>query len=219
VLPETPITALFSVDDKVAGSAGCNSYNGTYVVSGNELSVGPLATTRKMCAQPIMQQEQAYLDALQAARTYEIVPDGKLKITYGEGSILTYGAQAAAISQPAGTPITPTVGVTTTLPITATGAIRFDPGTTTTQVSGQVKPGGSMNYTLDAKAGQKLIVSVNANGPMRVAIADPQGQLIGVAEAKEPWSGVLPVTGEYRLVVQAPMDIAMVSYTLEITLR
>ena len=76
-----------------------------------------------------------------------------------------------------------------------------------------------MNYTLDAKAGQKLIVSVSANGPMRVAIADPQGQLIGVAEATEPWSGVLPVTGEYRLVAQAPMDIAMVSYTLEITLR
>jgi len=348
VLPQTSITARFGTDGNVAGPAGCNNYNGTYVASGNELSVGPLATTRKICAQPIMQQEQAYLDALQAARTYEITPDGKLKVTYGEGSVLTYGVQAATASRPA-TPITPTIGVTTTQPITATGAIsatpqatprampqpiriefpkgatsdkiegyvepgtpilyvlraaagqtmtvaptaakgsvqvsilgadrkplgtvtspqkwsgvlpasqdyyltvsvpkggaatnytlaiaivgkpglptspeneptaiRFDPGVTTTQVSGQVKPGGSVNYTLDAKAGQKLIVSVSANGPMRVAIADPQGQLIGVAEAKEPWSGVLPVTGEYRLVAQAPMDIAMVSYTLEITLR
>ena len=219
VLPETPIVARFGTDGTVAGSAGCNNYNGMYVVSGNELSVGPLASTRMMCTKTVMLQEQDYLHALQAARTYQIAPDGKLKITYGEGSVLTYGAQAAAISQPAGTPITPTVGVTTTLPITATGVIRFDPGATTTQVSGQVKPGGSVNYTLDAKAGQKLTVSINANGPMRVAISDPQSQLIGVAEAKEPWFGVLPVTGEYRLTVQAPMDVAMVSYTLEITLR
>jgi hypothetical protein len=178
-----------------------------------------------MCAKPVMLQEQDYLDALQAARTYQIAPDGKLKITYGEGSVLTYGAQPASASQQAGKPITPTSGVTTTQPvtatraITATGAIRFAPGATTTQVSGQVKPGGSVNYTLDAKAGQKLIVSVNANGPMRVAISDPQGQLIGVADAKEPWAGVLPATGEYRLTVQAPMDVAMVSYTLEITLK
>ena len=76
-----------------------------------------------------------------------------------------------------------------------------------------------MNYTLDAKAGQKLTVSISANGPMRVAITSPQDQLIGVAEAKEPWAGVLPVTGEYRLTVQAPVDIAMVSYTLDITLK
>ena len=224
-LPETSITARFGTDDAVAGAAGCNNYNGTYVVSENELSVGPLATTRKACAQPIMQQEQAYLDALQAARTYQIATDGKLKITYGEGSVLMYGAPPASASQPARTPITPTISVTTTQPvtatgtITATGAIRFAPGATTTRVSGQVKPGGSVDYTLEAKAGQKLTVSINADGPMRVAISDPQGQLIGVAEAKEPWSGVLPVTGEYRLTVQAPMDVAMVNYTLEITLR
>ena len=355
LLPQTPITARFESDGNVAGSAGCNNYNGTYVASGNELSVGPLAITRMMCTKPVMLQEQAYLDALQAARTYEITPDGKLKVTYDEGSVLTYGAQAAEASQPAGAPITPTIGVTATQPITATGAvtatgatsvtpqvtpraisqpiriqfpkgatsdkiegyvepgtpvlyvlraaagqtmtiqptaakgsvqvsilgadrkplgtvtspqkwsvvlpasqdyyltvsvpkggagtnytltiaivgkpgeptspeneptvIRFDAGATTTQVSGQVKPGGSVTYTLNAKAGQKLTVSINANGPMRVAITGPQDQLIGVAEAKEPWSGVLPATGEYRLVVQAPMDIAMVSYTLEITLR
>jgi hypothetical protein len=54
---------------------------------------------------------------------------------------------------------------------------------------------------------------------MRVAISDPQGQLVGVADAREPWAGALPVTGEYRLTVQAPVDIAMVSYTLAITLK
>jgi hypothetical protein len=76
-----------------------------------------------------------------------------------------------------------------------------------------------VDYTLEAKAGQKLTVSINPDGPMRVAISDGLAQLIGVAEAKEPWSGVLPVTGEYRLTVQAPMDVATVNYTLEITLR
>ena len=75
-----------------------------------------------------MQQEQAYLDALQAARTYQIATDGKLKITYGEGSVLTYGTQAASASQPARTPITPTISVTTTQPVTATGSTARDRG-------------------------------------------------------------------------------------------
>jgi hypothetical protein len=136
--------------------------------------------------------------------------DYYLTVSVPKGGVATNYTLAIAIAGKPGTPTSPENEPT---------VIRFDPGTTTTRVSGQVKPGGSVPYTLGAKAGQKLTVSISANGPMRVAITGPQGQLIGVAEAREPWSGALPVTGEYRLTVQAPVDIAMVSYTLEITLK
>ena len=66
VIPGTEITAVFD-GDTISGSAGCNDYTGTVTRNGDELSIGELATTRKMCAEPegIMDQEERYLAALQ----------------------------------------------------------------------------------------------------------------------------------------------------------
>jgi heat shock protein HslJ len=49
----------------VGGFAGCNSFSGTYGTNGNIVRVGPLATTRIACDQEVMDQEAAFLDALQ----------------------------------------------------------------------------------------------------------------------------------------------------------
>jgi heat shock protein HslJ len=59
---------------QVSGSAGCNNFSGPYQTDGNKIEFGPLATTRKMCAQPlgIMEQEAAYLAALEAAAEYDL---------------------------------------------------------------------------------------------------------------------------------------------------
>ncbi|MFV1857991.1 MAG: META domain-containing protein, partial [Anaerolineales bacterium] len=37
------ITALFSDDGSLSGSAGCNNYSGTYEVDGENMTIGPLA--------------------------------------------------------------------------------------------------------------------------------------------------------------------------------
>ena len=93
------ITAEFTAatateDALVEGSAGCNTYRGTYVVrtraiGSNRMEIGPLATTRMACDQSLMDQESLYLAALEAATSYRI--EGfTLTITYPGGELLFY---------------------------------------------------------------------------------------------------------------------------------
>ena len=66
--------ATFS-DGQVSGSAGINRYNGPYEVDGDKLSVGPLASTKMAGDAMIMEQEAAFLMALESAASYEIDGD------------------------------------------------------------------------------------------------------------------------------------------------
>jgi hypothetical protein len=56
------------------GSAGCNAYTASYTLNGNTIDIGPAASTRMLCSAPPgrMDQEAAYLAALQTARVYRI---------------------------------------------------------------------------------------------------------------------------------------------------
>jgi heat shock protein HslJ len=96
VLVGTQLTMAFAADGRVSGSAGCNNYTGTYTVSGSALHFGPMATTRKMCAQPerVMEQEQQFLKALETVATIRQegdraelrTADGALAISTGKGA-------------------------------------------------------------------------------------------------------------------------------------
>lgn len=80
VVAGSSITLQFGADGNVSGNATCNMYNGSYTVDGEKLTVGPLATTRMLCASDELNaQEQAYLAALQQAATWSIT-DGVLDI-------------------------------------------------------------------------------------------------------------------------------------------
>jgi heat shock protein HslJ len=71
VLAGTELTMEFSADGRVAGSAGCNRYTGSFKQDGKTLSFGPAAATRRMCVEPegIMAQEQQFLKALETVAT------------------------------------------------------------------------------------------------------------------------------------------------------
>jgi putative lipoprotein len=58
-------------EDQVGGYAGCNQFTGSMTVTGDGLSVGPIASTRRMC-QGVMEQEFAFLQALENAQRYSI---------------------------------------------------------------------------------------------------------------------------------------------------
>ncbi|MDH3676069.1 MAG: META domain-containing protein, partial [Anaerolineae bacterium] len=90
VIIGTEMSATFGQDGLMAGSAGCNNYNATYDVSADSISIGPAATTRKLCDQPggIMQQEQQYLAALETAATYSIRGD-RLELRTSSGALAT----------------------------------------------------------------------------------------------------------------------------------
>jgi heat shock protein HslJ len=93
LIPITKITIEYTAD-QVSGSAGCNTYGGTYEISGDNLTVIDLYATEMGCLEPagILEQESAYLDALRNATTYE-VNGGRLVILDETGAeILVYKA-------------------------------------------------------------------------------------------------------------------------------
>ena len=66
------LTAEFDTST-ISGNTGCNSFNGPYRVDGDSIEIGPLASTLAACPnEELSQQEQAYLAALELAKTFEI---------------------------------------------------------------------------------------------------------------------------------------------------
>lgn len=65
-LEGTSLTAVFGIAT-VGGSAGCNTFTGTYGTNGNVLRIGRLATTRIACEDDVMTQESAFLAAMEGA--------------------------------------------------------------------------------------------------------------------------------------------------------
>lgn len=89
--PEATVTAVFGADGRVAGDAGCNRYGGAFTDRDGVLSIGPLAATRRACPDArVMEQEAAFLAAMERATTYEIeldrlelrAPDGALQVVF-----------------------------------------------------------------------------------------------------------------------------------------
>lgn len=95
VLAGSEITAVFGADGKVSGSAGCNNYSASYQVEGSNISFDASVTTRMACQEPqgVMEQESAYLAALESAAAYQITGD-KLEMTTAAGTqALTFTAK------------------------------------------------------------------------------------------------------------------------------
>ncbi len=77
----------FKMDNTVNGFSGCNNFFGNYQMEGKAITIGPLASTRKMCRDK-MAAERTFLNALQSVNTFEF--DGKvLTLLNGSGTVLT----------------------------------------------------------------------------------------------------------------------------------
>jgi heat shock protein HslJ len=91
-VPGSEITALFD-NGQVSGSAGCNTYQGTYRTTKaggrNQIEFGPLAVTMMMCDEPLMEQEGLYLGALESATEY-VVEGFALSIEFTGGTLFFY---------------------------------------------------------------------------------------------------------------------------------
>ena len=90
VLGDTELTAEFT-DGQVSGNAGCNSFGGAVETSGDDITIGPLQQTLRLCADPeVQQQEDHYLAALDLASTFLVTgdrldlyrPDGGIAATF-----------------------------------------------------------------------------------------------------------------------------------------
>jgi len=89
VIENTLPSLSFQGDKEVGGNASCNRFNGSYEIKDGALTFSPLATTMMACPDPagLMEQEAAYLKALEAAASYR-VEDGKLLVSDASGKVV-----------------------------------------------------------------------------------------------------------------------------------
>lgn len=73
VLADSSLTAVFGDDDTINGSGGCNTFNTTYETGDDDtITIQQAMTTLIACDQPIMDQETAFLQALEQSASYEL---------------------------------------------------------------------------------------------------------------------------------------------------
>ena len=59
-------------ESRVNGNAGCNQFQGPASIHAGRMSVGSLASTRKMCEPELMEDEQRYLAALERVQQIRV---------------------------------------------------------------------------------------------------------------------------------------------------
>jgi heat shock protein HslJ len=77
-------TIEFDDEGQVFGSGGCNRFTGSYTLDDGMLGFGPLATTKMMCPEAVMDQEDRFLAALGAVERVEM--DGPFLLIFFSGS-------------------------------------------------------------------------------------------------------------------------------------
>jgi len=82
-LDSVAATLEFPAEGQVAGSASCNRFSGPVTIAGDSITFGPQAVTRMACADSVMGQESAYLEALQHAERFRV--EGPFLYVYSPG--------------------------------------------------------------------------------------------------------------------------------------
>jgi heat shock protein HslJ len=105
LLPGTTMDVAFGIGN-VGGFAGCNSFSGVYGTNGNVVRIGRLATTRLACADDVMAQEAAFLNALEGAALIETRSD-QVNLTDLRGSLKVALVRPVPVASPAPQPSAP----------------------------------------------------------------------------------------------------------------
>lgn len=80
--------------------------------------------------------------------------------------------------------------------------IRFDPGTTSKQVSGVLKAGQGKAYIAQLSTGQLMQLQLQAGSKILLSVYTPTGKTQILEDSRErSWSGELPESGYYEMVV------------------
>jgi hypothetical protein len=99
---------------------------------------------------------------------------------------------------------------------TRTRRIRFEPGAVGTVVKDSVGQGSRTIYLLGARGRQTMTLNITSLDQNAVFdIQAPNGQFL--QEDATSWSGELPLSGDYSVIVKGARGRA--SYTLEVTIR
>lgn len=84
-------TLVFGADGTLSGFAGCNQFNAPYAISGTDIKIGSITTTKMGCDRPASLVEASYLQGLAGVRTWwtdeidELHLDGDDALTFAPG--------------------------------------------------------------------------------------------------------------------------------------
>jgi len=85
-------TAVFADDFTVSGFGGCNQYNGPWSLDQDTIAIGPLAATRKACAQDVMDTENAFLNAMESVDAMAITGQTLTLSASDQSAVLVFSA-------------------------------------------------------------------------------------------------------------------------------
>lgn len=87
-VPEAPAITLAFGQGSITGRTACNRLMGSFTLTGEGLSFGPLASTMMACPPEVMELERRSLDALEATVGFDIDAEGRLLLLGPDGTAL-----------------------------------------------------------------------------------------------------------------------------------
>ncbi|WP_371230138.1 META domain-containing protein [Pseudomonas sp. QE6] len=79
------ITLTLDGKGRAYGSAGCNHWFASYTLEGDKLTFGQPGSTRKMCAEALMEQEGRFLQMLRDVQRWDFSDQGELRLWPASG--------------------------------------------------------------------------------------------------------------------------------------
>lgn len=98
VLNGTTVTLQLTTEGTVAGSAGCNRYNGDFTAEGDGITIQTLGTTLMACEEATVHQEDAFLAALEKATRFTTDEDTLTLTDDGGAALLVFSPQSDDLS-------------------------------------------------------------------------------------------------------------------------
>jgi heat shock protein HslJ len=80
LIDRSHLTITFGDDGRAYGNAGCNHWFAGYQLDGDKLSFSAAGSTRKMCAEALMEQEARFLDSLGQVQRWDFNDIGQLQL-------------------------------------------------------------------------------------------------------------------------------------------
>ncbi len=88
VVDRSHATLEFVADGRVSGDGSCNRYNAPFTLTGEAISFGEAAVTRKACPPALMTQEDRFLKALSAVTRFDLDEAGALRLIGGDRTLI-----------------------------------------------------------------------------------------------------------------------------------
>ena len=88
LIDRSMLTLTLGDNNQASGLAGCNNWMAEYQLGGDRLSLDNIATTRKLCAPALMEQEQRFLAALATVQRWEFAEHQQLLLWPEQGAAI-----------------------------------------------------------------------------------------------------------------------------------